>query len=663
MQEENRIKELEEKLAACERDLDHYRSLYHKESAFCSEQAFKLSSVERELDHFYHTLSWRITAPLRFGKKMLKKIPPINAFFKFLWSVRHIGFKRTVKKIKRMLHAKKTARKSTVYTEAELKKQRAFVFEDPITFSIIVPLYNTPREYLEEMIASVKAQTYAGWELCLADGSDTEHGYVAELCLAEAEADGRIKYKRLEKNLGISDNTNAAIETATGDYIALFDHDDKLHPAALFEMATVIAEKGADFIYTDEAKFVKDEKKDSYDFFFKPDFSPDTLRSYNYICHFTAFSRGLYEAVGGFRSAFDGSQDYDIILRLTEKARCIVHIPKILYYWRCHSASVASDVTAKPYTLSAARAALGEHLERVGLKGRVEDSRIPSTYRIRYEIEGEPLVSIIIPNKDHISDLELCLNSIYGKTTYKNFEIIVVENNSTEPETFAFYKKAEAEYAGLRVIHWDEGFNYSKINNFAFEHASGEYVILLNNDIEILTPEWIEEMLMFAQRPDVGICGMMLYYPDDTVQHAGVIVGIGGVAGHAHKYYGRGEGGYFSRMAIAQNYSAVTAAAMMVRSSVYREVGGLEESFAVAFNDIDFCMKVRRAGYLVVWTPYAEAYHYESKSRGLEDDLKKIVRFSKETDNFSERWSKELEEGDPYYNPNLTLEKEDFSLR
>lgn len=660
MQEENRIQELEDKLKACEDELNRYRSLYRKEQCACAKLTFKLTNKEMELDHFYHTLSWRITAPLRWGKRVLKKIPPIGALFKFLWSVRHIGFKGTVKKIKRMLRAKKAAKKNIVYTEAELHRQRNFRFENPITFSIIVPLYNTPREYLEEMIASVKAQTYAKWELCLADGSDAEHGYVGELCLAEAEADGRIKYKKLEKNLGISENTNAAIEMSTGDYIALFDHDDKLHPAALFEMARAVADKVADFIYTDEAKFVKDEKKDAYDFFFKPDFSPDTLRGCNYICHFTAFARTLYESVGGFRSEFDGSQDYDIILRLTEKAQNIVHITKILYYWRCHSASVASDITAKPYTLNAAKAALLEHLERVGLKGRVEDSSVPSMYRIKYDIDGEPLVSIIIPNKDHISDLEICLNSIYAKTTYKNFEIIVVENNSTEPETFAYYKKAESEYERLKVVYWEGIFNYSEINNFGFEHASGEYVILLNNDIEIITPEWIEEMLMFTQRPDVGICGMMLYYPDDTVQHAGVIIGLCGVAGHAHKYYGRGESGYFGRMSTAQNYSAVTAAAMMVKSSVYREVGGLDESFAVAFNDIDLCMRVRTAGYLIIWTPYAEAYHYESKSRGLEDTPEKIERFNGEINNFQTRWSKELAEGDPYYNPNLTLEKEKF---
>lgn len=663
MQQQIEIAELEEKLERCEKDLARYKILFHKESRLCAEQTFKLTCTERELAHLKTTISWKITLPLRWCKRVAKKIPPIRALFKFFWNIKHFGLKRTLKRVKRLVYTDGTARKLTVYSERELQEQKNFVFDNPIKYSVIVPLYNTPVEYLNEMIASVKAQTYSNWELCLADGSDSEHSYVEETCLSLTQSDTRIKYKKIEKNLGISGNTNIAIEMATGNFIALFDHDDKLHPAALFEMTKAINEDGADFIYTDECKFVKNELKDAYDFFFKPDFSADMLRSYNYICHFTAFSRELYERVGGFRSEFDGSQDYDIFLRLTEKAKKIVHLPKILYYWRCHGASVASDVTAKLYTLSSARAALLEHLERVGLKGRVEDSRVPSTYRIKYEIEGTPLVSIVIPNKDHISDLELCLTSIYSTSTYKNFEVIIVENNSTEEETFAFYNKIQQEHERLKVVFWDYEFNYSKINNFGFQHASGEYFILLNNDIEILTPEWIEEMLMFTQRPDVGITGMMLYYPDDTVQHAGVVLGIGEVAGHSHKYYKRGEDGYFFRMTIAQNYSAVTAASMMVKASVYHEVGGLEESFAVAFNDVDFCMKVTSAGYNIVWTPYAEAYHYESKSRGLEDNPEKVERFNKEISNFVGRWAMQLKAGDPYYNPNLTHEREDFSLR
>lgn len=663
MQQQNEIAELEEKLKQCELELERYKRLYQEETRNSAALSLKAAEALREADRVKNSKSWKITAPLRGVTTLLKRIPPVRAFFKLVKNIKRYGVKRTLAKIKRTLKMRKAARARAAYSSYSLEEQRRYEFERKIKFSIIVPLYNTPTDFLKEMIDSVKAQTYSSWELCLADGSSPEYNAAKDYCLAAAIADERVKYKRLEKNLGISGNTNAAIEMATGDYIALFDHDDKLHPSALFEMARVINDKGADFIYTDECKFVKNEEKDAYDFFFKPDFSADMLRSYNYICHFTAFSRKLYETVGGFRSEFDGSQDYDIILRLTEKASNIVHIPEILYFWRCHGASVASDISAKPYTLVAARAALSEHLQRVGLEGEVTDSTVPSTYRIRYAIKGKPLVSVIIPNKDHITELDLCLSSMYEKSTYRNFEVIVVENNSTDPATFDYYRSIVEKYERLRVVKWEHEFNYSKINNFGFGYVEGEYVILLNNDIEIITPEWIEEMLMLAQREDVGTVGMMLYYPDQTVQHAGVIIGIGDVAGHSHKYFPRGDNGYFSRLTVVQDYSAVTAAALMIPTSVYREVGGLEESFAVAFNDVDLCMKVKEKGYHILWTPYAEAYHYESKSRGYEDDKAKIERFYKEVDNFKSRWSDVLAAPDPYYNPNLTHEREDFSLR
>ena len=451
-------------------------------------------------------------------------------------------------------------------------------------------------------------------------------------------------------------------EMATGDYIALFDHDDLLHPAALYEMMKAICEEDADFIYTDENTFQK-TPADAYCPHFKADFAPDTLRSYNYICHFTAFSKKLLDKLGeGFRSAFDGSQDYDMILRLTEQAQKIVHIPKILYYWRCHVNSVASNISAKPYTIDAAKRALQEHLQRNGLKGQVLDSAIPSTYRIAYEIEGNPLISILIPNKDHVDDLRKCINSIREKSTYSNWEIIVIENNSTEEKTFGYYEELKKD-SRIQVVVWKDAFNYSAINNFGAQSAHGEHLLLLNNDVEIITPDWIEQMLMFSQRKDVGAVGAMLYYPDDTVQHAGVILGIGGVAGHAHKYFHRGDYGYMSRMTIAQNYSCVTAACMMMSRNVWDEVGGLDEGLKVAFNDVDLCMQIRKAGYLVVWTPYAELYHYESKSRGVEDTPEKQKRFQGEVLRFQDRWGKQLQEGDPYYNPNLSINREDFSLR
>ena len=549
------------------------------------------------------------------------------------------------------------------YISAQRREQEENAqFPKDIKFSVLVPLYNTPEKFLKEMIESVETQTYKNWELCLADGSDKEHSFVGEICKKYAGKDERIKYEKLEKNLGISENTNACIRMATGEYIALFDHDDLLHPSALYEVMRAICEHGADFIYTDENTF-SEEPRDAYNPHFKPDFSPDTLRSYNYICHLSAFSRELLDSVGYFRSEYDGSQDYDLILRLSEKAKKVFHIRKILYYWRAHKNSVAQDVGAKPYTVTAAKKALAAHLERCGLKGEVLDSSVPTTYHIKYEIDGNPLISVIIPNKDHTDDLDICLKSLYEKSSYKNFEVIIVENNSTEKETFEYYEAIAQKHGNIKIVKWEGNFNYSAINNFGVNYAKGEFILLLNNDVEIINGSCLEEMLMFAQRKDVGAVGAKLYYSDDTVQHAGVILGLGGTAGHAHKHFGRSHPGYMARASIAQNLTACTAACLMMRRDVFDEVGGLDESFEVAFNDVDLCMKIRKKGYLVVFTPYAELYHYESKSRGNDSTPEKLERFRGEIDRFKEKWQKQLDDSDPYYNPNLTLTRDDFSLK
>lgn len=549
------------------------------------------------------------------------------------------------------------------YISAQRREQEENAqFPKDIKFSVLVPLYNTPDSFLKAMIESVQVQTYKNWELCLTDGSDKEHSFVGEICKKYADGDKRIKYEKLERNLGISENTNACIRMATGEYIALFDHDDLLHPSALYEVMRAICEHGADFIYTDENTF-SEEPSDAYNPHFKPDFSPDTLRSYNYICHLSVFSRELLDSVGYFRSEYDGSQDYDLILRLTEKAKKVFHIRKILYYWRAHKNSVAQDVGAKPYTITAAKKALAAHLERCGLKGEVLDSSIPTTYHIKYEIDGNPLISVIIPNKDHTDDLDICLKSLYEKSSYKNFEVIIVENNSTEKETFEYYEALTQKHGNVKIVKWTGNFNYSAINNFGVNYAKGEFILLLNNDVEIINDSCLEEMLMFAQRKDVGAVGAKLYYSDDTVQHAGVILGLGGTAGHAHKHFGRSHPGYMARASIAQNLTACTAACLMMRRDVFDEVGGLDESFEVAFNDVDLCMKIRKKGYLVVFTPYAELYHYESKSRGNDSTPEKLERFRGEIDRFKEKWQKQLDDGDPYYNPNLTLTRDDFSLK
>lgn len=548
-------------------------------------------------------------------------------------------------------------------TPEERERQEKTEFPRTILFSILVPVYNTPMKFLEAMIDSVRQQTYANWELCLADGSDGERGEVGRFCREAADADPRIRYRKLEKNGGISENTNACIEMATGDYLALFDHDDVLHPSALYEVMSVICEEDADFIYTDETTF-HETPKDAFLPHFKPDYAPDTLRGNNYICHFTVFRRELLEkAGGGFRSEYDGSQDYDLILRLTEKAERIRHIPKILYYWRAHRDSVAESVGAKPYVIEAAHKAIREHLARVGLAGEVLDTRVPSIYRIRYEIQGEPLISILIPNKDHREDLKRCVDSIREKSTWKNYEIIIIENNSTEEETFRYYGELEEDNR-IRVVRYEGSFNYSAVNNLGFRESRGDYLLLLNNDTEILTPEWMEEMLMFAQREDVGAVGAKLYYPDGTIQHAGIGLGLLHLAGHYHRGFAGEEPGYMGRLCYAQDMSAVTAACMMIPRRVYEAAGGLDESYSVVFNDVDLCLRIRKSGKLIVWTPFAELTHYESKSRGSDEDTKeKLAFFKTETKRFQTKWNEALSKGDPYYNPNLTRSSEDFSPR
>jgi len=541
-------------------------------------------------------------------------------------------------------------------SQLDLERNRKFDYMPKV--SIVVPLFNTTEIYLKGMIDSVLMQSYENWELCLSNGSP-ENMLLINILDPYLEKDKRIKYALSKTNLGISDNTNAAIKLASGDYIGLLDHDDVLTFNALYQVVEALNEKNKpDLIYSDEDK-MREKGKEYFDPFFKPDFSPDMLRSYNYICHFLVFSKKLLEKVGTFNRECDGSQDYDMILRLTEIATNIYHLPKILYHWRVNENSTAGGVGVKEYAMAAAKKALEDHLTRLGLTGDVKDGLFPSSYKIDYEVKDNPKVSIIILNKDNKETLENCINSIYDKTTYDNFEIIIVENSSKDIEIFSYYSQLK-EKIGTKIIKWKGEFNFSAINNFAVKSAEGEYLILLNNDTEIITPNWIEEMLMFAQRDEVGIVGVKLYYPDDTIQHAGIILGIGGVAGHSHKYFGREEYGHVGRLKVVQNLSAVTAACMMVRKAVYEKVKGLDENFKVAFNDVDFCLKVRELNKLIVFTPYAELYHYESRTRGAEDSREKINRFNTEINRFEEKWGLYIE--DPYYNVNLSKEKENFSI-
>ena len=535
------------------------------------------------------------------------------------------------------------------------------------TISILTPLYNTPEPYLREFLDSFVDQTAPNGQLCLADASDAEHDAVKWIVEEYQAKNQRIVYKKIE-NKGIAANTNAAASLATGDYLALADHDDILAPHAMYTMGKAILqlrERGEPdgFLYSDEALFSKSIQRPIVAHF-KPDYAPDYLLCCNYICHLAVFQKALWDAVGGERPECDGSQDHDLFLRLIEQVGGAAHVPQVLYYWRVHAGSTSGGTEAKPYVAAAAKKALADHLARTGRTGTVEDGLFPSTYRVKWDIEGDPKVSILIPNKDHTDDLEKCLQSIWKKTTWDNYEIIVIENNSTDPATFAYYEKAKQRYDGLKVVTYPEkGFNFSGINNFGRKAAAGDYLLLLNNDVEVRNGDWLTELLrQCAHKGGAAICGAMLYYPDETLQHAGVITGLGGYAGHSHKYKQKGGSGYLFRIATVQDFSAVTGACLLVKASVYDEVGGLDEQFAVAFNDVDFCLRVRDAGYRIAWTPYAELTHYESKSRGGDEkDPAKAARFAAEQQRLYTIHGKENILDDPYYNPNLTRDREDFS--
>ncbi len=535
------------------------------------------------------------------------------------------------------------------------------------TISILTPLYNTPEPYLREFLDSFVDQTAPNGQLCLADASDAEHDAVKRIVEEYRAKNQRIVYKKIE-NKGIAANTNAAASLATGDYLALADHDDILAPHAMYTMGKAILqlrERGEPdgFLYSDEALFSKSIQRPIVAHF-KPDYAPDYLLCCNYICHLAVFQKALWDAVGGERPECDGSQDHDLFLRLIEQVGGAAHVPQVLYYWRVHAGSTSGGTEAKPYVAAAAKKALADHLARTGRTGTVEDGLFPSTYRVKWDIEGDPKVSILIPNKDHTDDLEKCLQSIWKKTTWDNYEIIVIENNSTDPATFAYYEKAKQRYDGLKVVTYPEkGFNFSGINNFGRKAAAGDYLLLLNNDVEVRNGDWLTELLrQCAHKGGAAICGAMLYYPDETLQHAGVITGLGGYAGHSHKYKQKGGSGYLFRIATVQDFSAVTGACLLVKASVYDEVGGLDEQFAVAFNDVDFCLRVRDAGCRIAWTPYAELTHYESKSRGGDEkDPAKAARFAAEQQRLYTIHGKENILDDPYYNPNLTRDREDFS--
>ncbi len=670
-----------------------WKEAFDKEHLKCADLATKIAELEMQnkdlqwqLDRIKGNPLWKLTKPLRSG---------VNWIIRQKDRVKNCGgIKGVIAKIKYKCREKKAMKfygTESFPSKEQAKQERETVFPRMVKISILVPLWNNDKDFQRDMLDSVMNQTYSNWELCLADGSDEAHSYIGEICREyAARSGGRIRYQHLEKNGGIAGNTNACVQMATGEYIGLLDQDDVLHPSALFAYVKEINEQGADYLYSDEVTFKDRDIDKMLVMHFKPDYAPDNLRANNYICHFSVFARNLLQGNELFRPQFDGSQDHDMILRLTDNATKIVHVPRMLYYWRCHSGSVASGIGAKPYAIAAAMGAVSEHLTKHGFEHfQISSTRAFETiFRIRYQILGNPKISIVIANKDHAEDLKRCVSSILEKSIYENYEIIIVENNSETEEIKQYYsallgyayepengvRRTElscdkgilrSEDGKISIVTFKDSFNYSAVNNLGATYADGDYLVLLNNDTEVITVNWMEELLMYAQREDVGAVGAKLYYGDNTIQHAGVVIGLGAhrTAGHTHYKQHRMNLGYMGRLCYAQNVSAVTGACMMVKKSIFEEVGGLAEEFAISLNDVDFCLKLREKNYLNVFTPFCELYHYESISRGLDNEGAKAERYNQESEKFRERWKSILEQGDPYYNVNFSLDRSDFSVK
>ena len=527
--------------------------------------------------------------------------------------------------------------------------------------SILLPVYNTDEIWLRKCLDSVLGQLYPHWELCIADdASPAKH--VRRILEKYRARDKRIRVVFREANGHISAASNSALALASGEYVALLDHDDELTPDALYEIASLInREPEADMIYSDEDKIDTRGKRHSP--FFKPDWSPDTFLSLMYTCHLGVYRTALVRRIGGFREGFEGSQDYDLVLRLTEQTEKIGHIPKVLYHWRSIPASSAANFQVKEYAQDAGLRAIREAVQRRGEEADAEPiAGMSGRYRVKYRLRGRPQVSIVIPTRDLSEYLEPCLNSLFEKTAYDHFEVIVVDNGSREPETLDLFRRwKEKEPSRFRVAPLPIPFNFSALINEGVRNAGGELVLLLNNDIEVVSGEWLSEMAAQALRPRIGAVGVKLLYPDDTVQHAGVVLGIGGIAGHSHKYCAGDQPGYFDRLRITANCAAVTGACLMVKKSLFQEVGGFDEALSVAFNDVDFCIRILKAGYYNLCLSHLTLYHHESRTRGPEDTVEKQIRFKSEIDLMKERWGSLLK-NDPFYSPHLTRVFEDFSI-
>ena len=596
--------------------------------------------------------------------RMLKKLSPytIQKGFRYL---KHYGPKEFWIRLHERFEPEEVPYgpwyQAYVPDQETLEAQKKHKFDYRPLISIAVPAYQTPVEFLKQMIESLISQTYPEWELCIANASpDNEE---MQRVLADYSAkDSRVRFCNLKENLGIAENTNRAFSMAKGEFMGLLDHDDLLAPNALYEIVQALQDHPqADALYTDEDK-VTTELDEHFQPHLKPDFNLDLLRSNNYICHFFVVRRSIVEKAGGFRKEFDGAQDYDFIFRCTENAREVLHVPEILYHWRTHKASTADNPASKMYAFEAGKRAIEANLERTGTKGVVSHTQDLGFYHVKYPVQGKPLVSVIIPNKDEKETLQTCMEMLNSNTSYQNFEIIIIENNSTTDEIFRYYKELSKD-PRIHLLRWGKEFNYSAINNFGVAHAKGEYLLFLNNDIKSINPDWMEELLGVCQRPEVGGVGAKLIYPDNTIQHAGCVVGMGGIAGHMFVDMPADRTGYLHKASLLQDMSAVTAACLMMKKEVFEEAGGFTEELAVAFNDVDLCLKVRKNNHLIVYDPYAKLYHMESKTRGAEDSKEKVRRFQTEIEYMRCHWLDILKNGDPYYNKNLSLTKWNYSLK
>jgi len=641
---------------------------FHNENKILNE---KIQNLKNELRLIYNSKGWKLLQTLRNIKYKIFNSPPL-ILKKLITSLKNYGIKYTLTKIFNYLTNGKinfiNNNKYKLWIKLnepgikELKKLQETInnFSYKPLISIIMPVFNVEKKWLEKAILSVQNQIYSNWELCIADDASTRM-HIKETLIYWKNKDNRIKIKFLKENKGISIASNEALSLANGEFVGFLDHDDELAPVTLFEVVKLLNKHpDADIIYSDEDKI--NERGKRSDPYFKPDWSPELILSNMYTCHFSVYRKKIIDKIGGFREGFEGAQDYDLILRISELTNKIYHIPKILYHWRMLTGSTAYNPDSKRYAFKNGLKAIEDAIRRRKENAWVEDVKeYPGSYRIHYNIKRNDLISIIILTKDNAKILNNCLSSIFNKTTYQNYEIIIIDNGSQEDKTFkTFYYWQKKEKVKIETLKID--FNYSKLNNYGVDHSNGSILLFLNNDIEVISNNWLEEMLGFAQRHWIGAVGAKLLYLNNKIQHAGIILGIGGVAGHSHKYFHFESPGYYGRLINISNYSAVTGACLMVRRNIFQEVNGFDENLPIAFNDVDLCLKIRQKGYYNVVLPHVLLYHHESLSRGYENTPQKYNRFQKEINYMKNKWG-QLLNNDPFYNPNLTLTKEDFSIK